>query len=166
MDSLWTQSDVTKVREIIQRIFWGSPYWCQSHPQPISSPFRVATYFLAATLMQVSYLKSYPFSPLLELIFMKILVENMREAKQKLVFIFEQHQISSFQLCTKMILQNFVRILLLFHHEYSNYTTIKIKRITLMRKTEIKHYSLDVFSNMNTLKAPKRLMFYFFFIVV
>ena len=129
-------------------------------------PFRVAAYFWTASLMQVSYLKSYPFSPLLELIFMKILVENMREAKQKLVFIFEQHQISSFQLCTKMILQNFVRILLLFHHEYSNYTTIKIKRITLMRKTEIKHYSLDVFTNMNTLKAPKRLMFYFFFIVV
>jgi len=65
---------------------------------------------------------------LLELIFMKILVVNITgEAKLKLVFIFEQHQISSFQVCTKMVLQNFVRILLLFQHEYSTYTTIKLK---------------------------------------
>ena len=65
---------------------------------------------------------------LLELIFMKILVVNITgEAKLKLVFIFEQHQISSFQVCTKMVLQNFVRILPLFQHEYSTYKIIKLK---------------------------------------
>ena len=104
------------------------------------------------TLVQVSYLKSYPFSPLLEFIFMKILVENMREAKQKLVwatpnFLFSTfHKNDSSKLCSDSAL-----------------VPTWIFNLTKDRK---KHYSLDVFTNMNTLKAPKRLSFYFFLIVV
>ena len=52
---------------------------------------------------------------------MKALVAN-RQGGKKNVFIFQKHQISYFQVSTKMILQNFVQILLFFQHEYSSYT--------------------------------------------
>ena len=79
-----------------------------------------------ATLLLVCSLKTFFNAAWIDI--HEILVVNITgEAKLKLVFIFEQHQISSFQVCTKMVLQNFVRILPLFQHEYSTYKIIKLK---------------------------------------